>query len=43
MAREYAKAGQKAGYQLTDVGFVEKGEHKVIFEPEGITLPPPGE
>jgi len=33
--------GQKAGYQLTDVGFVEKGERKVIFEPEGITLPPP--
>ncbi len=35
--------GQKAGYQLTDVGLVEKGERKVIFEPEGITLPPPGE
>jgi len=35
--------GQKAGYQLADVGLVEKGERKVIFEPEGITLPPPGE
>ena len=35
--------GQKAGYQLTDVGLVEKGERKVIFEPEGITFPPPGE
>ena len=43
MAREYARARQKAGYQLTDVGLVEKGERKVIFEPEGITLPPPGE
>lgn len=35
--------GQKSGYQLADVGLVEKGERKVIFEPEGITLPPPGE
>jgi len=29
--------------RLTDVGFVEKGERKVIFEPEAITFPPPGE
>ena len=35
--------GQKAGYQLTDLGFVEKGERKVIFEPKGIALPPPGQ
>jgi len=35
--------GQKAGYQLVDLGQVEKGERKVVFEPEGITLSPPGE
>ncbi len=35
--------GSKAGYQLVDLGRVEEGERKVIFEPEGITLPPPGE
>ncbi|MFH1366633.1 MAG: AIR synthase-related protein [Patescibacteria group bacterium] len=32
-----------AGYDLIDLGRVEEGERKVIFEPEGITLPPPGE
>lgn len=31
------------GYQLIEVGRVEEGERKVIFEPENITLPPPGE
>lgn len=35
--------GQKAGYDLLEVGCVEEGERKVIFEPEGITLSPPGE
>ena len=35
--------GRKASYQLVDLGRVEEGERKVIFEPEGITLPPPGE
>jgi phosphoribosylaminoimidazole (AIR) synthetase len=34
---------KKAGYELFDLGVVEKGERKVIFEPENITLPPPGE
>lgn len=35
--------GKKAGYELADVGVVEEGERQVIFEPEKITLPPPGE
>jgi len=35
--------GQKAGYELLEVGEVLKGERKVVFEPEGITLPPPGD
>jgi phosphoribosylformylglycinamidine cyclo-ligase len=35
--------GKKAGYELMDVGTVEAGERKVIFEPENITLTPPGE
>lgn len=35
--------GQGAGYQLYDIGVVEKGERQVIFEPEGVILPPPGE
>jgi phosphoribosylformylglycinamidine cyclo-ligase len=35
--------GQKAGYQLCDLGEVEEGERCVVFEPERITLPPPGE
>jgi phosphoribosylaminoimidazole (AIR) synthetase len=33
------KTGGKAGYELLDLGRVEKGERCVIFEPEGITLP----
>ena len=40
-------AAKKAGYELTELGIVEEGERKVIFEPTGITapiiLPPPGE
>ncbi len=35
--------GKKVGYTLADVGVVEEGERKVIFEPENITLAPPGE
>lgn len=35
--------GQKAGYELFDIGEVEEGKRQVIFEPEKITLPPPGE
>ncbi len=34
--------GNKAGYEIMDVGTVEKGERQVIFEPEKIILPPPG-
>ncbi len=36
-------AAAKAGYPLTELGGVETGKRKVIFEPEHITLPPPGE
>jgi len=32
--------GRKAGYELLDIGQVEEGERCVIFEPEGVTLPP---
>ncbi len=35
--------GKQAGYELLEVGVVEKGERAVVFEPEGITLPPPGQ
>jgi len=35
--------GEKAGYELCDLGVVESGEKKIIFEPENIILPPPGE
>ncbi len=35
--------GKEVGYELADIGIVEEGERKVIFEPENITLPPPGE
>jgi len=35
--------GRKLGYDLVEIGIVEEGERKVIFEPENITLPPPGE
>jgi len=35
--------GERAGYELLDLGVVEKGERKVIFEPENIILSPPGE
>lgn len=35
--------GTKAGYELMEVGRVEEGERRVVFEPENIILPPPGE
>ncbi|MFB0565907.1 MAG: AIR synthase-related protein [Candidatus Aminicenantaceae bacterium] len=34
------ETGRNAGYELLDLGQVEKGERCVIFEPVGITLPP---
>jgi len=37
------EAGEKVGYELMDVGVVEEGERCVIFEPENVTLPPPGD
>lgn len=37
------KIGQKTGYELFNLGEVEEGDRCVIFEPEKITLPPPGE
>lgn len=36
------KIGKKVGYKLADIGLVEKGERKVVFEPGDITLSPPG-
>lgn len=45
--REVAKAidaGTRVGYEIVEVGRVEEGERKVIFEPEdGIEPAPPGE
>jgi phosphoribosylformylglycinamidine cyclo-ligase len=38
-AERTIRAGKKAGYELLDLGRVEKGERCVIFEPEDITLP----
>jgi len=35
--------GKKAGYELADIGMVEDGKRQTIFEPEKITLTPPGE
>lgn len=35
--------GKKKGYSLMEVGVVEEGKREVFFEPESITLPPPGE
>lgn len=40
-ARRAIEIGKKAGYDVVEVGRVEAGERKVIFEPAGITLPPP--
>jgi len=35
--------GKRADYELFELGQVEKGPRRVIFEPEKIILPPPGE
>ena len=37
------KLGSKAGYELAEIGIVEKGDRKVIFEPEKMEILPPGE
>ncbi len=37
------KVAKSAGYDALEVGVVEEGDRKVIFEPENITLAPPGE
>ncbi len=37
------KIGKEVGYDLADIGIVEAGDRKVIFEPENIILTPPGE
>lgn len=42
-AEKAIAAGTAAGYELLEVGVVEEGERRVIFEPENIILPPPGE
>ena len=41
--KKVLKIGKDKGYSLLEVGVVEGGDRKVIFEPEGITLAPPGE
>ena len=42
-AERTVSIGTKAGYDLIDLGVVEEGKREVVFEPEGIVLPPPGE
>ena len=42
-AERIIQLGTAAGYELLEVGRVEEGERQVIFEPENIVLPPPGE
>jgi len=37
------KLGAQAGYLLADVGVVEDGNRQVVFEPDNIVLPPPGQ
>lgn len=41
-ADRVVKLGTEAGYTMMDVGVVEDGKREVIFEPENITLNPPG-
>lgn len=41
-AERVCALGREAGYELMDVGVVAEGERCVVFEPEGVTLPPPG-
>lgn len=40
---EALSASRQAGYDALEVGRVEAGERKVMFEPENIVLAPPGE
>lgn len=42
-AGKVINVGKDAGYKLLEIGRVEEGERKVIFEPENIVLPPPGD
>ncbi|MCL5666574.1 MAG: AIR synthase related protein [Patescibacteria group bacterium] len=42
-AEKIIALGAKAGYSLADIGVVEAGNRQTIFEPENISLPPPGE
>ena len=42
-AARVVELGEKAGYRLADIGVVEAGKRQVVFEPENITLAPPGE
>lgn len=42
-AERVVQIGKGAGYDLMDVGAVEDGKRQVVFEPEDITLAPPGE
>ena len=42
-AERIAKIGSDAGYEMTILGVVEKGERQVIFEPASVILSPPGE
>ncbi len=35
--------GTRTGYKVVDIGTVEEGKRKVIFEPQNIVLPPPGD
>lgn len=35
--------GSKAGYEVHEIGRVEEGARQVIFGPENVVLPPPGE
>jgi phosphoribosylformylglycinamidine cyclo-ligase len=42
-AEKILQIGKALGYELANVGIVEEGKRQVIFEPENITLNPPGE
>ena len=35
--------GRISGYELLDIGILEDGDRKIIFEPEKLELLPPGE
>lgn len=37
------RLGKVTGYELAEIGAVEQGPRQVIFEPEHMVLPPPGE